>query len=479
MQPNILYLHSHDAGRYIGSYGHAIPTPHLQRLAEEGVLFRNAFAAAPTCSASRAALLTGQSPHRAGMLGLAHRGWELNDYHQHLIHSLHEAGYSSALCGVQHIIDFRERRGRRRIGYQHVLRPARTIRRRRVAGAGGAGWSHSRGLRDASRTNPGEGGVGHNVTRQAAMVQVMRDRRAARGAARWLRSVRESQPFFLSVGFHMPHRPYARAQPRLHAAEDARFLQPPLPLPDTRATRRDMANYIASVRTMDTSCGVVLDALEANGLAGNTLVIATTDHGPAFPGMKCTLTDHGLGVYLIIRGPSGFQGGRVVDGMVSHLDLYPTLCELLDIETPPWLQGTSLLPLVRGEQDEIHTKLFGEVTYHVAYEPMRSIRTLRWRYIRRFHGDWPAWVKPVLPNTDEGPSKRLLLRHGWGERAVPPEYLFDLVYDPTESRNLAEHPDYAEVKERLTAHLYQWMVRTDDPLLRGPVFPPDDTHPKS
>jgi arylsulfatase A-like enzyme len=78
-RPNILYLHSHDTGRYIQPYGHAVPTPHMQKLAEEGILFRKAFCAGPTCSPSRAALLTGASPHSCGMTGLAHRGWSLND----------------------------------------------------------------------------------------------------------------------------------------------------------------------------------------------------------------------------------------------------------------------------------------------------------------------------------------------------------------------------------------------------------------
>src|SRR5947207_3061874 len=81
--PNILYLHSHDTGRYIQPYGYAVPTPNLQKLASEGFLFRRAFDAAPTCSPSRAALLTGHCPHENGMLGLAHRGFSLNDYNQH------------------------------------------------------------------------------------------------------------------------------------------------------------------------------------------------------------------------------------------------------------------------------------------------------------------------------------------------------------------------------------------------------------
>ena len=102
-KPNILYLHSHDSGRYLQPYGHAVPTSNLQRLAEDGVIFRRAFCAAPTCSPSRAALLTGQSAHNAGMTGLANRNFVLGDFRQHIIHTLHPAGYTSALAGIQHI----------------------------------------------------------------------------------------------------------------------------------------------------------------------------------------------------------------------------------------------------------------------------------------------------------------------------------------------------------------------------------------
>ena len=101
--PNILYVHSHDTGRWVRPYGHSVRTPNIQRLAEEGVLFRKAFCAAPTCSGSRACLLTGQYAHSNGMVGLAHRGFSLKDYRHHIVHTLHDLGYWSALIGEQHI----------------------------------------------------------------------------------------------------------------------------------------------------------------------------------------------------------------------------------------------------------------------------------------------------------------------------------------------------------------------------------------
>src|SRR5438105_1749264 len=116
--PNIVYIHSHDSGRYLQPYGHAVPTPNLQRLASQGVLFRQAFSVAPTCSPSRASLLTGQCAHRNGMLGLAHRGFAMNDYQKHIIHTLRRAGYKSVLAGLQHIAAKPET-----IGFDEMLPP--------------------------------------------------------------------------------------------------------------------------------------------------------------------------------------------------------------------------------------------------------------------------------------------------------------------------------------------------------------------
>src|SRR2546421_4967903 len=115
-----------------------------------------------------------------------------------------------------------------------------------------------------------------------------------------------------------------------------------------------MGAFKASAWDLDQGVGAVLEALEANGLAGNTLVLCTTDHGIAFPRMKGNLTDHGIGVMLILRGPGGFRGGKVCDSLVSHIDIFPTLCDLLQIEHPRWLQGVSLLPLVRDVRAEVH-----------------------------------------------------------------------------------------------------------------------------
>jgi arylsulfatase A-like enzyme len=230
-----------------------------------------------------------------------------------------------------------------------------------------------------------------------------------------------------------------------------------------------MAAFHESARSLDRGIGAVLDALDAEGLTENTLVICTTDHGLAFPGAKATLYDRGLGVMLILRGPGGFSGGKALDALVSHIDLFPTVCDLVGAERPSWLQGESLLPLVNGEAQEVRDAIFAEKTYHVAYEPERCVRTHRWKYIRRFDEEHPT---PVLANIDDGPSKDVVLSNGWAERPVPTEQLYDLLHDPNEANNLADEPTLDGVLEELRGCLDTWMRETQDPLLDGPVPAP-------
>ena len=245
------------------------------------------------------------------------------------------------------------------------------------------------------------------------------------------------RPFFLSFGMFCTHRPF----PAPDADIDPNYVQAPSPLPDDPAIRLDMAGFITMARCADTCVGIVLEALAANGLADETLVFFTTDHGIAFPKMKCHLYDAGIGVSLIVRYPGHGQSGQVIDALVSHLDIYPTVCEIAGVPAPPWLEGVSLVPLLDGTAAQVRDEIFAEVTYHAAYEPMRCVRTLRWKYIRYFD-DYDLVVKP---NIDDGHSKQFLLKHGLDEaRHDPAEMLFDLVFDPTERNNLAGRAEYAE-----------------------------------
>lgn len=409
---NILYIHSHDTGRFMSPYGYDVPTSNLQRLATEGVTFRQAFCAAPTCSPSRASLLTGECPHNNGMLGLAHRGFSLNDYHHHILHTLRrEAGYNSVLIGLQHIAN-----DPAVIGFDQVeIIPGNHV---------------------------------EQVTPKA--VQFLQGN--------------PKQPFWLEVGFLETHRNYRKAG----LEDDWRYITPPPSIPDVPTCRKDMADFHASVRKLDWGVGEVLAALEASGLAKNTLVISTTDHGIAFPKMKCNLYDGGMGVHLVIRGPGEFAGGKLCDAMISQLDIFPTTCDLLKIAPPPWLQGRSFLPVLRGEKQEVNDAVFAEVNYHASYEPKRAVRTKQWKYIRYFG----SYNHPILTNCDDGLSKTFWVESGWAKQSVPSEELYDLTFDPEERDNLADDPLHRATLQQMQTRLKNWMVATNDPLLNGPVKAP-------
>jgi arylsulfatase A-like enzyme len=124
--------------------------------------------------------------------------------------------------------------------------------------------------------------------------------------------------------------------------------------------------------------------------------------------------------------------------------------------------------LVRGETDALHEALFFEINYHAAYEPMRAVRTGRWKYIKRFDGR----SRPVLPNCDDGESKSLWMAHGWRDAATPEESLFDLIFDPNETNNLAKDERHRAVLAEMRDRLGKWMRETNDPLLAGPVPAP-------
>ncbi len=413
-KPHIVYIHSHDTGRYVEPYGHAIPTPHIQQLAEEGVLFRQAFCANPTCSPSRASLLTGQWAHSCGMGGLVNRGWSLPQPERLLSRVLAQAGYQTV-----------------RAGFQHVL------------------------------SNPAAGGY----------ERILDDERSAEERAEAFLAERHRRPFFLDVGFSATHRKGRGfdSPPAGSAPTDPRHVRPPAPLPDTAEIREDMALYIDAARTLDQQMGRVFAALDQHGLREDTLVICTTDHGIAFPLMKCNLTDHGMGVMLIMRGPGGFTGGQVSDGLVTQIDLFPTICEVAGIEKPEWVQGVSLLPLLGSDPKEVRDEVFGEINYHVCYEPQRAVRTKRWKYIRRLH----PRARPVLPDCDDSLSKDFLLAKGWREREEAEERLYDLVADPHEMHNLAGKA--AGVLGEMRDRLERWRRDTDDPLLGAPFFMPPET----
>jgi len=435
---NVVYFHTHDMGRWIAPYGFPAHTPNYSRLADEGLVFRQAFCAAPTCSPSRSALLTGQWAHSSGMLGLAHRGGvSLKDKTQHLATFLSGHGYETVLGGVQHEAAHAEWQ---ELGYDRRLEPRKL---------------------DLPKAETWE---------EKGLQHTLHDAALADAAVDFIREPHE-KPFFLSVGLVSPHRAFPAPGP----LDNPDRMQPPATLPDAPDTRYDMASFVTMMRSVDECLGKVLDAIDEAGLAEETLFIATTDHGPAFPGMKCTLRDFGIAVALLLRGPGlEERRGTITDALVSQIDLYPTLCDLLGLAKPAWLQGESLVPVIRKERDEVRDEVYAEVTYHAAFEPKRCVRTHRYKYIKRFD-DFELTVKP---NIDDGPSKQFLLREAaLAERAAEPiEALYDLYYDPSEKDNLIKVDAYSDIAYELRERLATWMQETDDPLLENPRPPIPGAH---
>ena len=219
---------------------------------------------------------------------------------------------------------------------------------------------------------------------------------------------------------------------------------------------------------MDECVGKVLKALKNADLDKDTMVIFTTDHGIPFPKIKCHLYDMGIGVSLIIKVPGSFNSGTISDALISQIDIFPTICDMLGVEKPSWLRGTSFKALLEGKIDRIRDEIFAEVTFHAAYEPMRCIRTERYKYIKFFddHED----IIPV--NIDDGISKDFLIEHGLLETRRDKEMLFDLFLDRIERVNLIHDTRYGQTYRDLKNRLKQWMKETKDPLLKGKIEKP-------
>ncbi|MCT2586911.1 sulfatase family protein [Actinophytocola gossypii] len=413
MRPNIVLLHGHDFGRWLPAYGMpSVPAPALTRFAHDSTVFDAAHATAPLCTPARGSLFTGLSPHRHGLLGLTHHGWRYRPGVTTLPELLRPLGYRTALVGLQH-----EDHDPTVLGFDEV-----------------------HGLGFLPRALP-----------------------VADEAVRWLRG-RPGEPFLLTVGMWEAHRPWP--------AEDYRHADPervdvPGYLPDNAHTRADIAAFHGALRQLDEAMGRVLAAVDRYTDPANTMVIVTTDHGAAFPGAKGTLYEPGTGVALMIRPPRSWRGAPSrYPGLVSHLDIAPTLLAAAGAAPPDELEGESLLPALTGAPPTDRL-LVTQKTFHDGYDPIRAVRDGRHAYIR---------------NIEPGPRLRLSrdlaesqTRLGMGDDHLAPrpaEELYDLAADPWERVNLAEDPGHAEVRAALSAHLDEWMRATGDPLRHGVVPEP-------
>jgi arylsulfatase A-like enzyme len=424
-RPDVVLITCHDIGRYLGAYGvETVHTPRLDQLAATGVCLERAFTVSPSCSPSRAALATGRYPHCNGVMGLAHPPfrWSLGPDERHMARLLADAGYETHLFGHQHVSP-----NARGLGFQHLH------------GFDGITGCH-------------EPALGRNVVRrlEAFMAQP-----------------RSSSPLYLEVNLEEPHRPYDQGGA---VPDDSTRVTVPGYLPRTDAARQEMAAFQGAVRQADAAVGRILDLLERSENAGNTLVVFSADHGVAMPRAKCTLYDPGLEIALLFRWPGGgLTGGRRVSEMVSIVDVLPTVLELLGVEVPDAVQGTSFLRPLRSEPSASRTAIYAEKTYHTYYDPMRAIRTERFKYIRNFE----ETPKVEVPTDIQAGGIFRADPRAYTDPQHDPVELYDLSGDPLERHNLAGSAEYRDVERQLDLRLWSWMRETDDPLLRGAIESPE------
>lgn len=426
-RPNILLIVSEDNGPELGCYGEpSVRTPILDRLAEEGVRFENAFVPQAGCSQSRAALLTGLYPHQNGQIGLA--TWKFRMYREdtpNLVRSLKRAGYRTGLIGKLHInpksaFPFDE---------------------------------HHISTSNFSRKNL-DGYARHAEEFFSA----------------------GEQPFFLSVNYPDAHRPFTnrvKGLPKeLLTGKDV------MPMAyfglDTPELREQTARYYNCMSRLDSLIGDLLEALQRSGKAENTLVVYLGDHGADLLRGKRTSFEGGLRIPLIVRWPGKIKSKQVRSELVSTLDLMPTFLAATNAETVAGLAGRSLIPLLKNEPSGWREFLFTEYHLHSAHNfyPQRTVRNARYKLIQNLQ---PGQVNPGydftlnrffadLPKAIDTASEPV--RSAYRQMRAPPEFeLYDLKTDPFEFRNLAADPNHGEALAKLKEQLADWRKQTRDPLL--------------
>lgn len=417
-RPNIVQIIAHDLGTHLGCCGAGLDTPHIDRLAAEGVMFTDHHCTAAQCSPARGSISTGLYPHNNGLVGLTW-GWNLHDDIVCMPERFRRAGYATHLFGVQH-----ETSGDiTRLGYE--TRESTTSRALGVA-AELAQWLHARG------SSAGE------------------------------------RPFFVSMGTSEPHRPYHREG---YPDDDPASVTPLPYLPDLPGIRYDIAGLNGLVYAFDEAVGVVRQALEDSGLAENTLLIVTCDHGIAMPRAKGTCYDPGTRTALIMRMPGRWDDGTQHDALLTDCDMMPTLMEMIGEPVEEPIDGRSFLGLLNGTDYEPRDHIFTEMTYHGMYNPMRCIRTKTHKYIRNL-AELPLVYMPV--DIWENPAGQEMEEACYSQ-ARPHEELYDLRADPWEQENLAGDAEHEDLLCDLAGRVDEWMEQSGDLLLKG-RWPASEAH---
>jgi len=495
-RPNILIFFADDWGRYASTYTNdavnsTFQTPNFDRLAREGVCFTNAHITSPSCTPCRSSLFSGQYFYRTGR-GATLRPALWDEAIPTFPLLLEESGY--------------------RIGFTYKawspgLNPD--------APFGGARTRYSRA---GGRFNQ----FSQNVTKMVAAGQ---DREAAKEEI-YAESMKnfdmfladgekspEAKPFLYYMGPTNTHRAWEKGSGKALWDLNPDDLKGKMPkfLPDVHEVREDFCDYLGEALALDALMGKFLKKLEEMGELDNTVIVVSGDHGiPGFPRGKTNLYNLGTEVSLFVRWGAKIKGGRTVDDFINLMDIAPTLLEIGGLSPPDCMTGKSIVPLLMSEKsgqidpsrDYVVTgreRHFSSARADWSPYPERSIRTKDFLYIRNFRPDRLPMGDPfhlskndspeemarqLVNNTgytfgdmDSGPTKAWLVLHGnepqWQKyydyafARRPAEELYDLRKDPDYLVNVAEQPEYAQVRKELSERLMNVLTSTGDPRVTG------------
>jgi choline-sulfatase len=448
--PNVLWICADDHAAYvIGAYGNRqVKTPAIDRLTLGGLRFDRAFCNSPVCTASRQSFLTGRYPRTIGVTQLA---TALPEEETTLAELLKSAGYATAAMGKMHFNSGLSHGFDLRLDLTDHAREL-AQRGRRPGPAGVEVLPQWRPFRD-----PASVWLNSRVLPLGMFDEEMPGSWLAQAARRYLRGRGQAprQPFFLMVSFYEPHSPFHFPYEFAGRHAAARFTAPPVDAADEwqiPAIFRDLtplqkqgiaAAYYTSVEFLDRNVGLVLEALDQAGLAEETLVIYTGDHGYML-GQHGRFEKHccyepAIRAPLVIRWPGRAGSAAKTDALVEFIDIVPTVLDCCGVPAPATVQGQSLVPLLNGLRHDHRDAIIVEY----AENEEAAIRTERWKLIyctgRRDRQDGYAAA---------GPPPGRTLR------------LFDLVNDPEERTNLADMPEHAQRVEQLTERLARHMRQT-------------------
>lgn len=417
VKPNIIMITCHDIGQHLGCYGiNEVRTPNIDKLAERGIVFRNAFSTSGVCSPGRGSLHTGRYPQSNGLMGLTHAPWwwRLNDNEKHTAQILGENGYKTYLVGFNHIDS-----NPKRLGYQFI----------------------------PEIIEKGEEGITNTA------VELITNLKTG------------GNPVFVKIGFHLVHRPFT------HGSDSVKGIFVPPYLANTKIMRDDLSEYQAQIHFFDQQMGTIIKAIEKSNVAKNTLVVFTSDHGIPYPGSKWTVRRAGIQVPFIFYMPETiFSGGKQMNDLFSNVDFLPTLLSFLDIEIPENVQGLDFIPFLSGrEEDGPRKYVFAQYTTDMKRDNVsRSILTEKYQLIRYF--DQGRTVEmPINVNPQQ------FANHVEREKSVAPRpfaQLFNIQDDPYELIDVGGKEELQTIKNELSAILLEWMKETGDPLLKGPQRTP-------